>query len=386
MWGSWRTWAGCAAESMRARINPFLSTEVVPHPSRGPVRAFHRSLSGYAPTPLYNCRQLAAELGVGGLLIKDEGQRFGLGAFKVLGASWALHLIRQRRPGTKTVATATDGNHGHAVAWAAAQLGISAVVFIPADAAPARIERIRGAGAQVMLVQGTYDEAVRRCAESSAGNGWQVVADVGYEGYLDIPRLISEGYSTLFEEAFEQVLATGRPEPNLVLVQAGVGGLLHAAVDHYRALTIQPVLVAVEPVESDPLLASIDSADGVPTESPGRQNSIMAGLNCGRVSLAAWPTVRRGVELFLTVTDDYAEEAMRRLARPSGDDPPIVAGESGAAGLGGLLALLQAPEFTAAREFLHLGGATQVLLINTEGATDPAGYARVVRPETDGRS
>jgi diaminopropionate ammonia-lyase len=277
-----------------------------------------------------------------------------------------------------TVATATDGNHGHAVAWAAAQLGIPAVVFIPAHSAPARIERIRGVGAQVELVPGSYDAAVSRCAETSAANGWQVVADVGYDNYLDIPRLISEGYSTVFEEMAEQLTAAGEPGPDLVLVQGGVGGLLQAAVDHFRALDDQPILVAVEPVESDALLASIDSSNGAATESRGRQDSIMAGLNCGRVSLSAWPTVRRGVELFMTVTDSYAEQAMRLLARPSGADPPIVAGESGAAGLAGLLALLQAGEFRAARDFLHLGGATSVMVINTEGATDPAGYQRVV--------
>lgn len=363
---------------MRALINRYLTPGVVPHRSRGPVRAFHQSLPGSAPTPLHNCRALAVGLGIGGLHIKDEGLRFGLGAFKVLGAAWALQQIRERHPGAMTVATASAGNHGHAVAWAAAQQGIPAVVFLPAHTAAARIERIRGVGARVELVQGSYDETVRRCAGVSAASGWQVVADVGYDGYLDIPRLISEGYSTLFEEMEEQGAAAGGPGPDVVLVQAGVGGLLHAAVDHFRALDDQPILVAVEPVESNPLMTSIDSANGNPTESSGRLVSIMAGLNCGRVSLAAWPTIRRGVELFMTVTDRYTEEAMRLLARPSGGDPKIVAGESGAAGLGGLLALLQAPEFGAARDFLHLGATSRVLLINTEGATDPAGYQRVV--------
>ena len=215
---------------MRAHINRFLIPGVVPHPSREAVRAFHRTLPGYAPTPLYDCRALAQELGLGRLHVKDEGQRFGLGAFKALGAAWALHRIRERHPGAMTVASATDGNHGHAVAWAAAQIGMPAVIFIPAHAAPARIDRIREAGGRVELVRGTYDEAVRRCAEASATNGWQVVADVGYEGYLEIPRLVSEGYSTLFEETAEQLAAAGDGDPNLVLVQAGVGGLLHAAV------------------------------------------------------------------------------------------------------------------------------------------------------------
>jgi threonine dehydratase len=164
----------------------------------------------------------------------------------------------------------------------------------------------------------------------------------------------------------------------VVLVQAGVGGLLHAAVDHYRGKQEQPVLAAVEPVEADALFASINTPDGDPACSSGRQDSIMAGLNCREVSLSAWPVVRRGVELFLTVEDRYAEAAMRKLAHPVGGDPPIVAGESGAAGLAGLLALLTAPEFRLAKEFLELRPGRRVLVINTEGATDPAGYRRVV--------
>lgn len=362
---------------MRARINPFLVEGVVPHPPRQPVGEFHRSIAGYAPTPLHSCPGLAAALGIGALQVKDEGQRFGLGAFKALGAVWALHRIREGHPWPLMVATATDGNHGHALGWAAGQIGVPAVVFIPAHAAVARIERIRSTGARVELVHGSYDDAVRRCAAVSEVNRWQVVADIGYDGYLEVPRLISEGYSTLFEE-LEQQFAAGSEHPNLVLVQAGVGGLLHAAVDHFRSRVDQPILVAVEPVESDPLFQSINSVNGEPTECRGRQDSIMAGLNCGRVSLTAWPTVRRSVDLFLTVTDEYAEAAMRRLAHPTGTDPKIVAGESGAAGLAGLLALLDAPELVAAREFLQLGRESRVLVLNTEGATDPAGYERVV--------
>jgi diaminopropionate ammonia-lyase len=373
-----------AAAHLSARVNPFFTPGVFPAAPLEEVRAFHRSLPGYAPTPLIELPGLAASLGLGSLYLKDEGRRFGLEAFKALGASWALHRIRQGRSGPMTVSTATDGNHGRAVAWAARQLGLPAVIFIPAHAAPARVARIRSEGARVELVEGTYDDAVRRCALESDRNGWQVVADVGYEGYLDIPNQIVEGYATLFQEIDEQLEAAGLPAPNLVMVQAGVGSLLHAAVNHYRARTDQPMMVAVEPVQSDPLLASINTDDGRPAPSRGRQDSIMAGLNCGSVSLAAWPTVRRGVELFMTVSDRFAAEAMRRLARPVGGDPPVVAGESGAAGLAGLLALLEAPELRFALEFLRLGRATRLLVINTEGATDPEGYRRVVEADDSG--
>jgi diaminopropionate ammonia-lyase len=278
----------------------------------------------------------------------------------------------------KAVATATDGNHGRAVAWAAARVGCPAIVFIPAHSAAARIENIRNEGARVELVEGTYDETVRRCASASRANGWQVIADTGYEGYLEIPHWIAEGYSTLFAEIEEQRDAAGWPVPEVVLIQAGVGGLLHAAIDHFRAGELQPMLISVEPLEADALYTSINSPDGQPAVSTGRQNSIMAGLNCGEVSLAAWPAIRRAVELFLVIEDRYAEMAMRRLANPLEIDSAIEAGESGAAGLGGLLALLDAPELAEARHFLELGPTRHVLVVNTEGATDPEGYHRVV--------
>jgi len=368
--------------AMHARVNPFFVPGRVAHEPRDAVRAFHRGLPGYAPTPLHRLDGLARALGVGALRVKDESYRFGLNAFKGLGAAWALHRIREHRAGPFTVSTATAGNHGRAVAWAARQLGLPAVVFVPDKAAPARIESIRREGARVELVAGSYEDAVRRSAETSAGLGWQVVADVGYDGYLEIPHWIAEGYSTLFAETDEQLAREGAGGPDVVLVQAGVGGLLQAAVDHYRAKASQPMLGAVEPAEADALFASINTPDGDPVPSRGRQDSIMAGLNCHALSLSAWPVVRRGVELFLTVEDRYAEAAMRRLARPEPGDPAITAGESGAAGLAGLLALLEAPELAAARGFLHLGPASRVLLINTEGATDPEGYRRVVGEPT----
>ena len=363
---------------MRARVNPFFEAgPSSPIPS-GEARAFHRSLPEYAVTPLHDCPALARALGLGGLYVKDESWRFGLNAFKGLGASWALHRIRGRQEGPMTVASATEGNHGRAVAWAARRLGLNAVIFIPAHAAPARIAALRKEAATVELVDGSYDAAVRRCSEVALAQGWQVVSDTGYPGYLEIPQWIAAGYATLFEEAVEQLEHAMLEAPDVVLIQAGVGALLHAGVAHFRGAAVQPILVAVEPLAADALISSIESPGGEPTPSGGRQDSIMAGLNCGEVSLAAWPVVRRGVELFVTVTDGFAEMAMWQLARPGGADAPIIAGETGAAGLAGLLAILQAPELAAARAFLRLGPASRVLVINTEGATDPEGYRRVV--------
>ena len=363
------------------RINRFFAEGVTPVPSPGPALDFHRGLPGYAVTPLHDLPGLASALGIGRLMVKDESQRFGLEAFKALGASWAIERLRQGRSGPMTVTTATAGNHGRAVAWAARRLGCEAVVFIPAHAAPSRIEKIRAEGARVELVQGSYDDAVARAEEAGRRHGWQVVADIGYAGYLEIPKWIVEGYATLFEETGEQLARDGGGEPDLVLIQAGVGSLLQAAVDHFRGLARQPLLVAVEPWQSDPHFVSAGSPGGDPTHSPGAQDSMMAGLNCAEVSLSAWPTNRRGVNMFLVIEDRHAAEAMRRLARPVAGDPAIVAGESGAAGLGGLLALLTEPALAPAREHLRLGPASRVLVVNTEGATDPVGYAKAVNSE-----
>jgi diaminopropionate ammonia-lyase len=363
---------------VRARVNPFLVPERAEHGSRQAVRDFHRTLPGYAPTPLHRLPGLADTLGLADLFLKDEGQRFGLLAFKALGASWALHRLRERNRGFTTVSAATEGNHGRAVAWSARRLGLQSVIFIRATAAPFRMERLRQEGARVVPVDGSYEDAVAQCARESAEHGWQVVSDTGYEGYLEIPHWIAEGYSTLFDEADEQRSAAGLPAPDLVIVQAGVGGLLHAAVDACRAWPEPPILVCVEPADADPLFESINTPAGDPVESRGTQNSIMAGLNTGRPSLSAWPAIRRGVELFLTIEDSWAEEAMRRLASPAEGDPAVVAGESGAAGIAALLALSEAAELALARDFLRLTRRRRAMVIVTEGATDPDNYARVV--------
>lgn len=377
------------------------------------VLAFHRSLEGYAPTPLHALPRMAGALGIGGLYVKDESRRLGLKAFKGLGASWAIHaLLAERRAAgfapPARVATATDGNHGRAVAWAARRAGIAATIYIPAHAAPARVEAIRAEGAEVVLVDGTYDDAVARCAAEAGANGWQVVADTGYEGAMETPRLVAQGYSTLFQEIDAQIDARLAPQPNFVLVQAGVGALAAAAVEHYRARRERPALVLVEPLEAAGLLESIATEGGQPRAASGRLATIMAGLNCAMPSLAAWPAIRRGVDLFVAIEDAWAEDAVRRLfapaartrpkvaaggpggpraaaggpdrAREASDDdrdPSIEAGESGAAGLAGLLALLRDAGLAEARERLALGGDTVALVLNTEGATDPAGFRRI---------
>jgi diaminopropionate ammonia-lyase len=314
------------------------------------VREFHRGLAGYAVTPLVECRRAAAAAGVGAVWVKDESSRFGLNAFKALGASWAMSRVA-----APVYATATDGNHGRAVAWMARRKGAAARVFVPRNTPAARIGLIEREGADVRVVAGTYDDAVRVCAEESAAHGWQVMADTGYAGYTEIPEWIVEGYGTLFAEYAEQA-----PEkPDVVFVQGGVGGLLCAAVRHFRGRAEHGSvkMVAVEPLDADCLLESIRSEDGSPRTAKGTQNSIMQGLNCGEVSRAAWSTVRSGVDLFVAIEDEFATEAVELLA-------PMASGESGAAGLAGLIAVSRNEELRAQ---LGIGAATRVLVINTEG-------------------
>jgi diaminopropionate ammonia-lyase len=323
---------------------------------------------------------LAAALGLGSLAVKDESSRFGLGSYKVLGASWAASRLAARATCPDCFSAATAGNHGKAVAWVSRQLGKTSVVFVPSSIAPQRLREIQQFGAEVIPVEGGYDDALRACIESSAGPGWQVVSDAGFSGDEEIPNMIMDGYRTLFREADWQRQALGFPEPTVVMLQAGVGGLAGAAVRHFLGpeRASRPALVVVEPAAADCHLESILSFRGSPTPSAGTGATVMAGLDCPRVSTASWPEIRRGVRLFLSIEDQFAERAMRVLFGPLPPDPPITAGASGAAGLAGLLALLECPEFEPARRALTLGPGSHVLAVNTEGDSDRPHFSRVI--------
>ncbi len=352
-------------------------------------RDFHRRLPGYAPTPLRVAPDLARSLGLGQLLIKDESNRLGLPAFKILGASWAIYRALEQRLGHPLepwpdlealvgqfaplrplcLTTATDGNHGRAVAHIARLFGLPARIFVPAGTAPARIDGIAREGAEVEIVHGTYDEAVARAA-SEAGPRCLVISDTSWPGYEEIPRWVAEGYSTIFSEIDEQLAAEGEAAPDLVVVQFGVGALAVALVRHeWRGA--QPKVLGLEPLRAACALASIQKGEIV--EVPGPHDSIMAGMNCGRVSLIAWPIVSRAIDAFLAIPDERAREAMRALAKLG-----IVAGETGAAGLAGLIDLMSADELAPLRHSLGLSSDSRALVLVTEGATDPASYRKIV--------
>ncbi len=366
---------------MRFRFNPFLNSGVMFEPADPTVLEFHSSLPGYQPTPLHALPGLAATLGLGNIFVKDESHRFGLNAFKGLGASWAMHRVLQRSGSQPTTfACATDGSHGRAVAWAARLAGRKAVVYVPHHMAPARMDAIRNEGAEVVIVDGQYDDAVRRADADSKANGWTVIADTAYPGYMEIPAWVMDGYRTLFAEAEKQIAVFSGMPPGLVILQAGVGGMAAAGAAHFRQCdrSYRPALACVQPIASDCLVESIFSENGEPRETRGAQDSVMALLNCGMPSLLSWPVLRSAVKLFFSIEDRFAEDAVRRLYHPVTGDPGIRSGESGAAGLGGLIALCTAPEFAEAKKRLGLSPRLSVVVIVTEGPSNPESFARIV--------
>ena len=378
-------------------LNPRLGTPgitVLPAAGFRRAKAEITAWDDYAPTPLRDLPDLAAQTNLGAIRLKDEAPRFGLGSFKALGGAYAVanvllnELARTGAAATATTAdltagryraaterltvtSATDGNHGRAVAWGAQRFGARCVIFIHAAVSQARAGAIARYGAEVRRVSGTYDDAVREAARQAEIHAWQVISDTSYPDYTEIPRDIMQGYRLMADEAADQW--TG-PPPTHVFVQGGVGGAAAAVSVHIRARFIPtPALIVVEPDRAACLLASAEL--GEPTAIPGDLDTIMAGLACGEPSLLAWQELDRGAAAFMAIPDEAAVEVMRLLA-----DCGIVAGESGVAGLAGALLVAADP---AACATLGLNAHSRVLAFNTEGATDPQFYARLMAGSVD---
>jgi diaminopropionate ammonia-lyase len=340
---------------VRSLVNTGADPAAVRPPS-GDAAAFHAALPGYRPTPLRALPAVAVELGLAAVALKDESDRLGLPSFKVLGASWAVERALREQPDAGTLVTASAGNHGRAVAHVAAARGLRSRVFLPARAAPARWDAIAAAGAEVVVVDGDYEDAVARAAEAATEAGSVEIADVGAAGP---PAWVIDGYATLFAEAAEQ------GDHDLILVPVGVGSLAAAAA-RFGAMAGVPVL-GVEPVTAACLTASLAAGSPARVPTPG---TTMAGLDCAEVSTAAWPSLRAGIRGTVTVDDAEVHAAMRELA---GGGLPI--GDSGAAPLAALRALATEAECAPLRESVGLGAGSRVLLIATEGVTDPESYA-----------
>jgi diaminopropionate ammonia-lyase len=321
---------------------------------------FHRSLDGYAPTSLVELPQLAAETGVGRVFAKDESSRLGLPAFKALGASWAIRrVLDEHPPGTQlTIVTATDGNHGRAVARFARLLGQSATIYVPRAVHPAAVAAITGEGAQVVHVDGVYDDAVAAAAAAAEAPGSVLVQDTAWEGYERVPGWIVDGYDTLLAEVDEQLGAAGAGAPDLILVPTGVGSLLQAVLAHYRSRP-QPAataVVAVEPTVASCIPPSLAAGHPVTVRTG---HTSMAGLNCGTPSLLAWPYIVGGLDAAISVSDDESTHAAHDLAALG-----VGAGPCGAAPLAALRRIVADGH---AGE-LDLGSDCTVVLLVTEGA------------------
>ncbi|MCL4434133.1 MAG: diaminopropionate ammonia-lyase [Actinobacteria bacterium] len=392
-------------------------SRLVPEDGREALR-LHQCLPGYEVTPLVDLPSIARSLGISRLMVKDESSRLGLPAFKVLGASWAvLRALEERFGGTLaremysvdgirgwirsltstsgilTLAAATDGNHGRAVAYMARVLGFHAHIFVPRGTTEARIAAITGEGAEVSVVNGTYYDAVRR-AQDSASKDTLVIADTeaspeaGAGGSMHLtPKWVVEGYSTIFAEVDDQLERLSADDPDVVIVQMGVGALASATLRHYKGLAIstgEPTpstgtlrrrhtrVVGVEPDAAACVLASLQA--GKPVVVPGPHESIMVGLNCDTPSPVAWPSLLAGLDAAIAVDDAAAIQAVRHLYRSG-----LVSGETGAAGLAGLEQIVSIDENTALREALGIGEGTSALVLSTEGATDPASFQRAIQ-------
>lgn len=317
---------------------------------------FHSTLTGYAPTPLVEVPALAQELGVGKVFVKDESARLGLPAFKILGASWAVHQVLQT--GTPdALVTATDGNHGRALARVARDLGLPARIYVPDGVHGSVIRAIESEGATVTPGAGCYDDAVARAAADAAKSGAALVQDTAWDGYTEIPGWIVEGYATLFSEIDTQL---GAATPDLVVVPVGVGSLAQAAVTHYRraGLPRVPAVLSVEPDTAACVLASLQRDQ---LTSVGTSTTIMAGLNCGTPSQLAWPVLRDGLDAACTVTDAEARNAARDLAGHG-----MAAGPCGAASLAAMRVTFDHDE---RRAQLRIDDTSLVVLLMTESTT-----------------
>ncbi len=346
----------------------------------------------YAPTPLLALDRTAASLGIAKLLYKDEAHRFGLKSFKALGGAYAVFrrladAVAQAGEGPAdaasladgrwrhltenlTVACATDGNHGRSVAWGARLFHCRCVIFIHATVSEGRAAAIAAYGAEIVRVPGGYDDSVHHAAAVAAERGWSVISDTAYDGYSAVPRQIMQGYGVIAEEIFAQA----SPSPTHVFLQAGVGGMAAALCarfwQHWAAA--RPRLIVVEPERAACLYESARA--GRPVVLTGDLETVMAGLSCGEVSALAWPVLAAGAEDFMTIGDDLAVDTVRFLADGAGGDAPLVAGETGVAGLAGLRAVAVDAQLRAA---LSLGPASRVLVIGSEGDTDPEIYRRI---------
>lgn len=359
---------------------------------------FHKQQPSYVQTPLVRLDGLAKRLGVRAVFVKDESHRFGLNAFKGLGGLYALSKLVCRELGCHDVSelsnpalqdalhcmtfiTATDGNHGRGVAWAAHQLGCQSHIYLPVGSSEVRAQAIREVGGtDVRILDLEYDDTVRYAAEMAEKHGWFLVQDTSFSGYEEVPRWIIQGYTTMAREAAEQLTDSGFDRPTHVFLQAGVGAMAGGVLGYLasRYHDSRPIFSVVEPSSIPCIYRSVEAGDGLPHPTKSEGTTCMAGLNCGEPCTVTWPILRDLASFYFSCPDTVTELGMRLLARPASGDSPIVSGESGAVPVG-LAAVLAGEEAKPLRHALHMGKDTVLLLFSTEGDTDPVHYAEIIQ-------
>ena len=366
------------------------------------AKAFNESFPQYSQTPLVKLDKMSEYLGIGSLFVKDESYRFGLNAFKVLGGSFAMaRYIAQKLGrdvseldydyltsdklkeefGQATFFTATDGNHGRGVAWAANKLGQKAVVYMPKGSSPIRLENILKENAEASITDVNYDECVRiAAAEAEKTENGVVVQDTAWDGYEEIPAWIMQGYGTMALEAAEQLKTAGCERPTHIFIQAGVGSLAGAVQGFFANLFPGncPTTVVVEADEAACLYKSASAGDGKIRFVDGDMQTIMAGLACGEPNTISWEILKNNSSFFVSCPDWVAAKGMRMLAAPVKGDTPVTSGESGAVSMGLIATLMESDDYKDLRESMGLDHSSKIIMFSTEGDTDPENYRAIV--------
>ncbi|CAM4195837.1 diaminopropionate ammonia-lyase [Lacicoccus alkaliphilus] len=361
---------------------------------------FHTSMPQYESTHLHELRGRAQSLGLGALYIKDESTRFGLNAFKGLGAAYAMarHFagrLNQDVGGMsfnsltaaleghpfETFVTATEGNHGKGVAWGAKIFGQQGKVFLPKGAAGARVQAVTDLGADAEVTEMNYDDTVQYAAEQAKRNGWILMQDTAWEGYMEIPLNIMQGYTTIISEVHEQLGRSSSAEISHVVLQAGVGSFAGAMAAALYRMTDgnPPKIIIIEPEAADPIFRSADSMSGQPIRVHGEMETVMAGLSCGAPSPIGWNILKSTADHFVSCDDSISDKGMRMYGRPYGEDPSIISGASGAVPLGFLAEVMTSDKHSELKKQMALDESSKVLLFNTEGNTDPGNRIRVMK-------
>ncbi|NLN14199.1 MAG: diaminopropionate ammonia-lyase [Tissierellia bacterium] len=382
------------------KVKPKASVDFISKDVVKKVNEFHKGFSEYEVTPLHKLDALAKNWGLKNIFVKDESYRFGLNAFKVLGGAYAVgkyladklgmdiselsfEYLRSKevkeKIGEITFVTATDGNHGRGVAWAANQLGQKSVVYMPKGSSLTRLNNIRKEGADASIIDGNYEDAVKLSEEMAKKNGWVVIQDTAWEGYEEIPTWIMQGYGTIIYEAMEQLKEDGIEKPTHVFLQAGVGSFAGAILGYLvdRFGEERPTTIIMEPDDANCIYLS--SLSGKREIVEGDMPTIMAGLACGAPNTISYDILMDYADGFLSLPDYVAARGMRILASPLKGDPQVVSGESGGAvGIGAVSLIMEREEYKGIREKLKLNEKSVVLVISTEGDTDPDKYREIV--------